>query len=195
MKRVQFEIILLMILATILTLTSCDFINQQLEKDRIEEENRRHQEEQERLRLERQKEDLKKALTVSNITQVLKSDHEISSYNTNKDPEYQANAMRNINLKGCPSDFSVSYIDHIHAWEEYAEVYKVWQAWNSEENINNILVQAFVDELLGTTTVTYEDLVKIENEIIVKLEEAREKIRTTYYTVERIAVKYGATLP
>jgi len=142
---------------------------------------------------ENQKALMRKNLIANSITEVLKEDKEISNY-TNHDPKKQADEMRNIDLSACPSDFSVAYVDHIHAWEDYARTVKVWNQWISDENINNLILEAYFNEILGTDVNTYDNAVEVENKIKNQLLLDENKIRETFQEVERIAIKYGAKL-
>lgn len=182
MKRILNKIGVFVIIVTLFATYSCDNAS------------KKEEQQNQKILQEKLKKIQEKQRIINNITFVLQSDNEISNF-SNHDPKKQAEAMRNIDISKCPSDFSVAYLDHIHAWENAARVDKVWKEWNSDENVNNIIVEAFLNELLNTNTNTYENVVEIENELKKQRVEATNKIRTTWEDVERIAVRYGAKLP
>lgn len=107
----------------------------------------------------------------------------------------RVSAMRNISLIGCPSDFSVAYVDHIHAWEHYAEVCEALDRLHKDENIRDIIIQEGLSRLLGLDAHPLGDATDAEKRLNVAKDETDQEISSTFEIVERIAVKYGATLP
>ena len=103
--------------------------------------------------------------------------------------------MRKIDISNCPPEFALAYLEHIHAWEKLSVTYKVIKQWNSDENINNIIVQSYFNEILNTNINTFKNVIEIENELRNQFANDQKIIRETYYSAEKIAVKFGAKLP
>jgi hypothetical protein len=127
------------------------------------------------------------------VVTVLKADSTIGA-TSNGNFTAQALAMRRLDLSQCPRDFATAYIDHVHAWENAAEIMEALAKLRSEENVKDALVKTLLQKLFGSDNNAIEDAVQAEDMLKEAALKSTEKIKSTYQEVERIAVSYGASL-
>jgi hypothetical protein len=185
-------------LATSLFLCSCGGTNngnQQSSTDTSQQTAIREKAELERQQAaELEKEAKQKKAYATAITTCLAADSKTAIGNSNS-PSEQSREMRQIDLSLCPNDFATAYVDHIHAWEDYAR-YKVdWDKLESDDNIKSTLLQSIIDDAFGSNAAPIKDAADAEQQLKEAMKSALEKIHTTYQDVEHVAVSYGGTLP
>jgi len=129
-----------------------------------------------------------------NISSVLQLDANISNI-SGGDETKQCEEMRKIDLSDCPKDFTVAYVDHIHAWEEAARIDRAYKKFKKEVNLEDIIEESVLNEVFGTGHNVIKNAVDFEEKLKENGRIASENIHTTFNEVERIAASYGATLP
>jgi hypothetical protein len=140
------------------------------------------------------KEEQEKQRVINCIMQVIQSDQKISELK-NQDLTKQVKAMRNIDLRNCPTDFSLAYVDHIHALENAARVEEVLKKFKIEESIKNMFSELLINEFLGFEIFNTEKEIEIRTELIKQSVVASNNILETWNEVERSVVRHGAELP
>jgi len=103
--------------------------------------------------------------------------------------------MRNIDISGCPDDFRVAYVDHIHAWEAMRDVEKNAIAFRKEANSDGVLIESFVRGMLGDPLGKAKELGAAQTQLQRDYQEARSEIKETFNHVEDLTTQYGANLP
>jgi hypothetical protein len=103
--------------------------------------------------------------------------------------------MRSIDLTQCPSDFSVAYLDHIHAWEKAEKIYEARKKLNSDQNVSTTLVAGLISEIVGSGYTPIRNAIEADDELKRLADNASDQIKETFNDVERIALTYGAALP
>ena len=201
MKSLKQKFACVAIITFLLTICSCDNskpeeplvfstpqtpVQQETELQRLERQ-RIEQEELERLRLEQERLAFRNSINI-----VLTLDANTSSIS---DLTTRVNAMRDIDLSQCPRDFAVAYIDHIHAWKHSAEAYNALTKLHEDGNIGAVLLAEGISQLLELDEHPLKDAADAENRLTEAATEASGEIKSTWETIERISVGYGATLP
>lgn len=132
--------------------------------------------------------------TRSEILQVLQADRDVSKKNIGALPtnagttrtaaaiDVYLAAMEKLDLSACPADFRVAFRNHVQAWREAQTVIKQLP----DGLLEGLLMGAF-NGVLGESDGGQGRM----NEA---LQQAQERIRSTYEEVEKIGVKYGAAL-
>ncbi len=103
--------------------------------------------------------------------------------------------MRDIDISGCPEDFRVAYVAHIHAWEAMREVERNAIAFKKESNADGVLVETFVRGMLGDPLGKVNELAAAQTQLQRDYQSARSEIKETFNRVEELTARYGANLP
>jgi hypothetical protein len=110
-----------------------------------------------------------------------------------------AKRMRAIGLNGCPPDFKVAFLAHIHAWESKAEVLQEAVDVTERNNRDNDEILAafrrgmrFDSQALWDRAVAFDAAGQVLQE---KLKKADSEVENSWRRVELIAAKYDAKLP
>lgn len=134
---------------------------------------------------------LQKQAYAKSITECLVENQKTFSFNT----EARTEAMRNIDLSKCPTDFASVYMKYIHAWEDAALIQRAQKDLISDQNIESTALQSLLANIFKTNDSPISDAVQASYALNQKANEAEQNIHKTYEEVEDIAVYYGATLP
>lgn len=102
------------------------------------------------------------------------------------------NAMRRVDLSGCPQDFREAYSKHIHAWEEVAAVQQARTKLNDEEDA--AAVAGVLATIFGSDATPWGDHVQAVQEVNRLEAVARGDVATTWQEVEDVARKYGVQM-
>jgi hypothetical protein len=111
------------------------------------------------------------------------------------DDTQTAEGMRKLDLSQCPPNFAAAYMDHIHAWEDAAEIQRAQNRLESNDNRGSVVITTALQKLLGSDKNALKDASAMETKLKDAENVAGANIKDTYHKVERIAVAYGATLP
>jgi hypothetical protein len=106
-----------------------------------------------------------------------------------------ATRMRDIDLSGCPEDFRLAYLDHIHAWETMRDVERDAIALRKEANSDGVMVESFIRGMLGDPFGKANEISAAQSQILRDYKAARSEIKETFDRVEDIAVRNAANLP
>jgi|GEM_PF-3105091 len=128
------------------------------------------------------------------ITTVLQQDAALAPA-ANGDASIIAEGMRQIDLSGCPGDFSRAYVEHLHEWEKAAEIQKLLAMVRSDDNVYGAMIATGLQKLFKSDANALVDALEQERALVQALLEARQQIKATFNVVENIAAGYGATLP
>jgi hypothetical protein len=128
----------------------------------------------------------------SAITAILAADAQAGKLGTTRQT---AGAMEAISLTAAPVDFSEAYVIHRQAWEDLAEIVDQAAYLNSQAATDEAWKQWWIETFRGTDGTPVSDLEAAKARIQERRREANERIRTSFQTVERLAVRYRAQLP
>lgn len=103
--------------------------------------------------------------------------------------------MRAIATAGCPADFRVAYLAHLHAWELLADVEREAANFRAEANEDGVLIESFLRGLLGDPLGKANELRAAQTELQRHYQTAQQQIKQTFHRVEEVAVLHGASLP
>ena len=103
--------------------------------------------------------------------------------------------MRAIDLKGCPRDFTVAYVSHVHAWELMAMVESEAAAQRADNASGAALLESALRGFLGDPFGKANEMIASENKLQRDYREALQQVKLTYDRVENTAVAHGARLP
>lgn len=126
------------------------------------------------------------------ITTILYADAQAGRLGTTRSTSA---AMEAIDLSGAPLDFSEAFVIHRQAWEDAAEIDDQISYLNSEAAANEAWRRWWIETFRGSSETPVSDLEAAKARMQDRRREAGERIRTTFQTVERLAVRYGARLP
>jgi Flp pilus assembly protein TadD len=113
---------------------------------------------------------------------------------TGKQPTYDHTAaMRKVDMTNCPEDFRVTYMRHIHAWDEASAVREAKQKLDNEQDA--AAIAGTLASLFGSDETPWGDHIRAEQEVQRLAEIASRDISSTWQDVEEVASKYGAEVP
>jgi len=127
------------------------------------------------------------------IEQVLKSDSR-STVNTTSVAAV-VSRMRRIDLSKCPNDFKAVYLEHIHAWEQLADVERDATTFDAEFNSGGALLEAFIRGFMGDPFGKANEGNAEQRRIRARYQKAMTEVRETFQRVEVSAARYGASRP
>ncbi|AYQ33973.1 hypothetical protein [Runella sp. SP2] len=116
MKNSTKELRIALIWILLLMVLSCGPSEEQLRYERQQAEQQRIEQEQAEQR--------QKIAYINAINSVLQLDAKTSNISNSTS---RASAMRDIDLTQCPQDFAITYLNHLHAWEDMAKIDKAQQ--------------------------------------------------------------------
>jgi hypothetical protein len=128
----------------------------------------------------------------ANIERVLKQDQRTTQNATSVATVVAR--MRAINLDGCPQDFRLAYIAHIHAWESLLVVEEEAKAFDANFNSGEAMIEAVLRGMVFDFGML-DEARAAQNRLRANYLKALTEIQQTYHRVEQIAVKHGAKLP
>lgn len=155
---------------------------QLMEQTRIAEEQKRKEEEQNRLALEHR----------ANIERVLREDQEAGSSGSRRSTVYR---MELINLTGTPVEFSSAYVDHLNAWRKSERAETTLASLKSDEQMATATLGGIITTLADDPSTPFSDHMNKIESYERQLTQASAEITSTFSVVKSIAAKYGATLP
>lgn len=144
-------------------------------------------------RIAEQKEEEQKLIYKNSITNILQEAKDFARIH--KDYYERVTFLRNVNLTQTPSDFSVAFVDNMHAWIHYMEIDNALSQLHEDGNVGTILLGEGLSRMLDLESHPLSDAADTENRLNAAANEANLEIKKTYETLERIAVSYGASLP
>jgi len=103
--------------------------------------------------------------------------------------------MRDIDTSGCPDDFRLAYMNHIHAWESMRQVESDAIAFKKAANSDGVAVEAFIRGMLGDPLGEANKIEAVQTELQREYQAAHSEIKATFNRVEDIAVQNEADLP
>ncbi len=102
--------------------------------------------------------------------------------------------MRAISLAGCPQDFSVAYVAHLHAWELLQAVEQDAIAFDADFNSGAAMLQAFLRGLMLDPFGQAREATAEQKRLKANYQRATSQIRDTFHRVEDISIAHGAEL-
>lgn len=132
----------------------------------------------------------------ANITFMLQDVREYAKAN-NYEPSLVAAYIRKSVNRGdqLPSDFSVSVVDNMHAWEQYAALNEAIQKLNTGENVTDIIASEMISRALELDEHPLSDAQQLDARLRQAAQESNDQINSTFRVIEKIAISYGAKLP
>lgn len=100
--------------------------------------------------------------------------------------------QREISLSGCPTEFVTAYVDHVRAWEDFGETLR-----NRPQIPSGFeaLLGGFIRGMMGDITGGAGEIDATIRSWVGRLQEAEQRIKTSWRTVEDVAIQHGAQLP
>ncbi len=110
---------------------------------------------------------------------------------TGQDPTAgHAEAMRRVDLSGCPQDFRDAYLKHVHAWDEKVAVHQAKAELDDQAGAD--LTMGVLAGLFGSDATPIGDHVQKEQELDRLDDVADNDIEITWRNVQDVALQYGA---